>query len=63
MHQTLHDGVKEACIPEVHHRSSDDLCLHLPAAEMVQLPLADGLIGVPGFLISHNRLILVSNVR
>jgi hypothetical protein len=30
---------------------------------MVQLPLADGLIGVPGLFISHNRLILVSNVR
>jgi hypothetical protein len=63
MHQTLYDGVKETCIPEIHHRSGDYLRLHLPAAEMIQLPLADGLIGVPGFLISHNRLILVGNVR
>ena len=63
MHQTLHDGVKETCIPEIHHRSGDDLHLHLPAAEVVQFPLADGLISVPGLLISHNRLILVGNVR
>ena len=63
MHKTLYDGVKEACIPEIYHRSGDHRLLHLSAAEMIQLPLADGLIGVPGLLISHNRLILVSNVR
>jgi len=63
MHQTLYDGVEEACIPEINHRSGDNLRLHLPAAEMIQFPLADGLIGIPGLFISHNRLILVSHVR
>jgi hypothetical protein len=63
MHQTLYDGVEEACIPEIHHRSCDSLRLHLPATEMIQLPLTDGLISVPGLFISHNRLILVSHVR
>ena len=61
MHQTLYDGVEEACIPEIHHRSGDHIRLHLSAAETIQLPLADGLIGIAGLFISHNRLILISH--
>jgi len=63
MNQTLYNGVEEAGIPEINHRSGDNLRLHLPTAKMIQLPLADSLIGISGLFISHNRLILVSHVR